>query len=102
MNSSAQRQLYSKEKAVRLEARMSRAQKALLQHAADLLGRTLTDFVLAASQEIARKVIREHEIITLTANGAESFVHALLNPPMPNPALKKAAKRYKKFEGSKA
>lgn len=97
----ASRQLYSKEKAVRLEARLSRTQKDLLQHAADLLGRSLSDFVLAVSQEAARKVIREHEIITLTVKESESFVATLLNPPEPNTDLKKAAARYKKVQGNK-
>lgn len=99
-NQPGSRQLYSKEKAVRLEARLSRSQKDLLQHAADLLGRSLSDFVLAVSQEAARKVIREHEIITLTFKESESFVATLLNPPEPNAELKKAASRYKKIQGN--
>ncbi len=86
--------VYTPEKAERLEARLSRAQKELIQHAADLLGRSLTDFVISSIQEEAKKVIREHEIITLTARGTKEFVDSLLNPSEPNTALKKAAKRY--------
>ena len=56
----AQRSNYSSEKSERLEARLNQTQKALIQHAADLAGRSLTDFVLSASQEAANKVIREH------------------------------------------
>ena len=92
-------QHYSAEKAVRLEARLSPTQKELLQHAANLLGRSLTDFILTVSQEAANKVIREHAIITLSVKESESFVSTLLNPPKPNAALKKAYKRYKKFQG---
>ena len=58
----SQRPNYSSEKAERLEARLSRQQKELIQHAADLAGRSLTDFILSASQEAANKVIREHEV----------------------------------------
>src|SRR3990167_5600303 len=101
MGQAARNQAYSEDKAVRLEARLSRVQKDLLQHAADLLGRSLSDFILTASQEAANKVIREHEIITLTVKESESFIHTLLNPPKPNAALKNAAKRYKKFQGKK-
>lgn len=101
MGQTAHNQLYSEEKAVRLEARLSRVQKGLLQHAADLSGRSLTDFIVTASQEAANKVIREHEILTLTMKESENFVHALLNPLKPNTALKNAAKRYKKFQGKK-
>lgn len=84
---------YAKNKSERLEARLSQTQKKLIQHAADLAGRSLTDFMLAASQEAANKVIREHEVMTLTARESEHFVNALLNPPAPNRALTQAAKR---------
>ncbi len=93
----SQRPNYTSEKAERLEARLSRKQKALIQHAADLAGRSLTDFILSASQEAANKVIREHEVITLTAQESENFVNALMKPPAPNVALQKAAKRHHDF-----
>ncbi len=92
-----QRSNYTIEKSERLEARLSRTQKELIQHAADLADRSLTDFILSASQEAANKIIREHEVITLTAQESEKFVNALMNPPAPNLALKKAAKRYSDF-----
>jgi uncharacterized protein (DUF1778 family) len=88
---------YKLEKSDRLEARLSRQQKELIQHAADLVGRSLTDFILRASQEAANKVIREHKVITLTAQESENFVNTLMNPPEPNPFLKKAVKRHRKF-----
>ena len=88
---------YSSEKNERLEARLSSAQKALIQHAADLQGRTLTDLVIEATQAAARKIIQEHEVITLTAKGTQVFVTTLLSPGKPNTALKKAAKRHQKF-----
>ncbi len=86
---------YAKNKSERLEARLSQTQKKLIQRAADLAGRSLTDFVLAASQEAANKVIREHDVMTLTARESEHFVNVLLNPPAPNRALTQAAKRYR-------
>ena len=88
---------YSSDKIERLEARLSSTQKALIQHAADLQGRTLTALVVEASQDAAKKIIREHEIISLTAKESRSFVDALLAPSEPNVALKKAAKRYHDF-----
>src|SRR3990167_2360134 len=92
-----QRSNYTSEKSERLEARFSRKQKGLIQRAADLAGRSLTDFILTASQEAANKVIREHEVITLTAQESERFVTALMNPPGPNLALQKAAKHHRDF-----
>ena len=50
----------------RLEARVSAAQKGLLQQAAALSGRTLSEFVVASAQDAARRVIAEHESIRLS------------------------------------
>ncbi|MCL1491784.1 MAG: DUF1778 domain-containing protein [Pseudanabaena sp. Salubria-1] len=83
----------------RLEARVSTEIKALWQQAADLEGRTLTDFVVAAVQAHARQVIESHQTLVLSREDSEAFVNALLNPPEPNEALKAAAKRYKKIMG---
>jgi uncharacterized protein (DUF1778 family) len=94
MSLSSRQTGYSHEKAERLEARLSRTQKSLIQHAADLEGRSLTDFVINCSQAAAKKIIREHEVIQLTAKQSELFVDALLHPPKPNAALKRAIKRY--------
>jgi uncharacterized protein (DUF1778 family) len=44
----------------RLEARISPETKALLQKAADLQGRTLTDFVIASVQAEACRVIAQY------------------------------------------
>lgn len=79
----------------RLEARISPETKALLQKAADLQGRTLTDFVLASVQAEALRVIQQYETLKLSAEDSQAFVDALLNPPEPNAALKAAAQRYK-------
>jgi len=79
----------------RLEARVDPEIKALWQKAADLEGRTLTDFVIASVQAAACKVIEQHQILKLSVEDSEAFVNALLNPPKPNDALKAAALRYK-------
>lgn len=79
----------------RLEARISQETKALVQKAADLEGRTLTDFVVASIQAAAYKVIEQHQTLKLSMEDSEAFVDAILNPPEPNEALKSAALRYK-------
>jgi len=87
---------YSATKAERLEARISPDQKHLFQHAADLLGRTLTDFVVSTLQQAATRVIQEQEMLHLSLADRKVFVEALLNPPKPNNRLLKATKRYQK------
>ncbi len=84
----------------RLEARVSAAQKSLLQQAAALSGRTLSEFVVASAQDAARRVIAEHESIRLSREEQLAFVQALLNPPEPNQRLKRAAKAYRQRTGS--
>ncbi len=79
----------------RLEARISPETKALIQKAADLEGRTLTDFVVASVQAEAYRVIEQHQTLKLSLEDSEAFVDAILNPPAPNHALKLAALRYK-------
>ncbi len=80
-----------------LEVRISPETKALLQKAADLEGRTLTDFVIAAVRAEACRVIEQHQTLKLSVEDSEAFVDALLNPPEPNDALKAAAQTYKQI-----
>ena len=78
----------------RLEARVSREQKALFQRAAELQGRTLTDFVIASVHEAALRTIEEIRTIRLDADESRVFAEALLNPREPTDRLRKAARRY--------
>ncbi|MCM0610755.1 MAG: DUF1778 domain-containing protein [Ideonella sp. WA131b] len=85
----------------RLEARVSAAQKGLLQQAAALSGRTLSEFVVASAQDAARRVIAEHESIRLSREEQLAFVQTLLNPPEPNARLQRAAKAYRQNLGQR-
>ncbi len=84
----------------RLEARVTDEQKAILQRAAALTGRSLSDFVVASAQDAAMRAIHDHELIRLTAEERTEFVKAMLNPPAPSDRLKKAAKAYKQKTGA--
>lgn len=93
------RQKQNPVRAERLEARISIAQKTLFQHAAKLLGRSLTDFVISSLQETAAKVIQENEILQLSKRDQVLFVKSICNAPAPNKNLIKAAKRHRKMTG---
>ena len=86
-------------KTARLEARLTDEQKTLLQHAADLTGRSLTEFVVSSAQEVAARTVREHEVLTLSGLDRQVFVDALLKPAAPNKRLRQAARRYKSISG---
>jgi len=81
-------------KSERLEARITVAQKRLLQRAAELEGRSLTDFLVASAQEAAKRTIQEHETMKLNEEDREIFISAVLNPPQPSAKLVEAARRY--------
>jgi uncharacterized protein (DUF1778 family) len=78
----------------RLEARITPEQKALFQRAADLSGRSLTDFVVASVEAAAEEAIRNHQVMQLSARDTELFLAALENPPPPNEYLRAAAREY--------
>jgi uncharacterized protein (DUF1778 family) len=78
----------------RLDLRLNADQKALIQHAAELEGRTVSDFVVDSARHAAEAVIRSHQVIALTARDSRTFVEALQSPPEPNAALRSAFARY--------
>ena len=92
-------EITDKSRGARLEARISVEQKAVLQRAAALSGRTLSEFVVASAQEAAGRVIQEHDTIRLSRTEQIAFVSALLNPRPPNARLRKAAATYRKQMG---
>ncbi len=83
----------------RLEARLPNDVMARLKRAAEIQGRTLTDFVVAAADEAACRTIEQTEIIHLSLEDQRQLAEAILNPPEPNQALRKAAAKYRKLLG---
>ena len=77
----------------RLEARISRELQATLKRVAAMQNRTVTDFVVAAVQEAAKKAIEESDVVRLSLADQERFAQALLSPPEPAPALTRAFAR---------
>ena len=84
----------------RLEARLSTEQKALIEHAAALQGRTVTDFVLASVQEAAHRTIEDHGRLDLSLQDRRAFVEALLNPQPVNDRLRDTILRYREATGA--
>jgi len=74
----------------RIEARISPNALAVIRLAAQLQGRSVSDFMVVAAQEAAHKIIEEEQIIRLSLEDQQSFVEALLAPPEISPAMKRA------------
>jgi uncharacterized protein (DUF1778 family) len=81
----------------RIEARIAPAALEIVKRAAEMQGRSVSDFVVAAAQDAARKAVSEAEIMTLSATDQRAFARALLDPPKANAALRRAAKAHKKL-----
>jgi len=77
-------------RSARLEARISPEALALVKRAADIQGRSLSDFVVAAAEEAASRTIEETHLIRLSVEDQRRFVALLLDPPAPSPALERA------------
>jgi uncharacterized protein (DUF1778 family) len=78
-------------KSERLVTRTTLDLKRLAQHAADLEGQTLTEFVAASVQGAAERTIREREVTRVSAEYGRAFADALVHPPAPSARAQEAA-----------
>jgi uncharacterized protein (DUF1778 family) len=86
-------------KSARMEGRIALNIKKIIQRAAELSGRSFTDFVVAAAHQDALRTIREHEILKLSERDTKTFLAALTDKPRDIPPLRKAAQRFKDLQG---
>jgi uncharacterized protein (DUF1778 family) len=71
-----------------------------LKRAAEIQGRTLTDFVVAAADQPACRTIEQTEILRSPPMTKANIAAAVLNPPAPTAALKKAARLHPRLFGA--
>lgn len=81
-------------KTSRVEARIAPDVLALVRRAAEIQGRSISDFLVAAAQEAACRTIEDTQIIRLSLLDQERFAQALENPPPPSAALDRAAQAH--------
>jgi len=82
----------------RLEARVTPTQKELIERAASIQGRTVTDFVVTTLQEAARRAIEDNAVWQLSQAQQNAFIEALNAPPAPNKNLRTAYQRYEAYK----
>jgi uncharacterized protein (DUF1778 family) len=68
-------------RSARIEARIAPDALVMVKRAAELQGRSVSAFVVAAAQEAARRLIEEIHNIRLSVEDQQRFVDLLLNPP---------------------
>jgi uncharacterized protein (DUF1778 family) len=76
----------------RLGFRVDNRTKEIVERAAELERRSLTDFCLTALTDAARKTIDLHQTLVLSERDRRVFFDTLVNPPKPNARLKRAFK----------
>jgi len=74
-------------RSARIEARIAPDALAVVRRAAELQGRSVSDFVVAAAEAAAHRTIAEVQIIRLSVEDQRAFAAAILDPPEPAPAL---------------
>jgi uncharacterized protein (DUF1778 family) len=88
-------QALAPQRTARIEARIAPDALALIRRAAELQGRSVSDFVVAAAQAAARGAIEEAQIIRLSVEDQRSLAAALADPPPLAPALDRAIARHR-------
>ncbi|MFM9861218.1 DUF1778 domain-containing protein [Pseudoxanthobacter sp. M-2] len=83
----------------RLEARITSDTHSLLKRAAEIEGRTVTDFVVAAAREAALQTIERNEVIRLSREASERFAEMLNNPPPVADAMRRTRERHERLVG---
>ena len=74
----------------RLGFRVDAETKRLVERAAALERRSLTDFCLTALTEATRETITRHESLSLSERDRAVFFDALIHAPKPNARLRRA------------
>ncbi|MBX9572043.1 MAG: DUF1778 domain-containing protein [Candidatus Obscuribacterales bacterium] len=79
----------------RLETRLPAEAKRQIEYAAELQGRSVSDFVVAAALAEASKVIEQQNIIRLSMADSMALAESIANSSEPNMKAVAAARRYR-------
>lgn len=74
----------------RLGFRVDEETKRLVERAAELERRSMTDFCLTVLLAATRETLERHEKLELSARDREAFFNALIRPPEPTERLRRA------------
>jgi uncharacterized protein (DUF1778 family) len=78
------------QRTARIDARIPPEVLAMVKRAAEIEGRSVSDFVVDAAQKAARQTIEDTHIIRLAAEDQLRFAQLLLEPPPLAPAMERA------------
>lgn len=84
-------------KTARIEARVTPDALAIIRRAAEIQGRSVSEFVTAAAQEAARSTIEDMQIIRLSVEDQTRLVESILEPPPPSESLVRAFESHRRL-----
>ncbi|MBS0556362.1 MAG: DUF1778 domain-containing protein [Proteobacteria bacterium] len=84
-------------RAARLEARIAPDVLATVKRAAEIEGRSVSDFVVNAVRSAAQHTLNEAQILRLSLADQHFVADLLAHPPKPSAALARARKAHKKL-----
>jgi len=87
----------SQTRSTRLEARISPDTLATVKRAAEIQGRSVSDFVVAAARDAAQRAIEDNQIIRLSLEDQQALATMLLRPATPAPALRRARNAHRRL-----
>jgi uncharacterized protein (DUF1778 family) len=79
----------------RIEARIAPEALLIVKRAAELQGRSVSDFVVDSALNMAQRTIEETQIMRLAVEDQRAIVEAILNPPPLTPSMERAIDRYR-------
>lgn len=86
----------SRVRAERLGFRVDEETKDLIERAAHLSRRKVSDFCVTALAETARRTIAEHDTLMLSNRDRQAFFDALIHPPKSSARLARALAAHKR------
>ncbi len=89
-----------KTRTARIEARIAPEALALVKRAAEIQGRSLSEFVVAAAREAADRTIEETHMIRLSVEDQIRFAELLLDPPPLSAAMERAREAHARLLGT--
>lgn len=89
----------AKGRSARIEARITPENLTVIRRAAEIQGRSVSDFIATAAREAAHRAIEETQIIRLSVEQQRQVAEALMNPPPPTPALIRAFEHHRRLFG---
>ena len=78
----------------RIDLRVSREQKEILETAASIKGVSLSAYLLANCLQIAKADLAEHQKLVLSERDRDLFLSLIANPPKPNQSLVAAMQEF--------